>query len=114
MKNRVHTSHTESYRMLAGRNAHQAIKRTDGRLYHRGHIFCRAGENGRPITIGYSSSSKIWSASKGTISELLKWCESLSAKFSAVNATVVAPGLDILSVGEPLTHLPSNVLAVDW
>jgi hypothetical protein len=68
MKNRLHTARQESYRMLAGRNAHQAIRKTDGRLFHQGHIYCAAldGE-GRSILLGYSSGSKIWSGGKGTI-----------------------------------------------
>jgi hypothetical protein len=30
------------------------------------------------------------------------------------NAVIVTPGLDILSVGEPLIAIPANVLGVDW
>src|ERR1019366_1001745 len=80
MKNRLHNSRTESYRMMAGRNPHQAIKRTDGRLYHQGHIFCRALEGEERTTLGYSSGSKIWTASKGNVASLVKWCRKLARK----------------------------------
>lgn len=114
MKNRLRNSRTESYRMLAGPRADQAIKRSDGRLYHRGHVFCRAEENGDRVTLGYSSGSKIWSASKGSVAALVNWCRKLARKMQNTGAVVTAPGLDILSVGEPLRALPENVLAVDW
>jgi hypothetical protein len=114
MKNRLHTSHSESYRVIAGRNAHSAIRRTDGRLFHRGHIFCRAQQDGAAVTLGYSSGSKLWTASKGNITALLDWCRALAQKLSGETKVVSAPGLDILSVGEPLQQLAANVLAADW
>jgi superfamily II DNA or RNA helicase len=114
MKNRLHNSRSESYRIVAGRRADQAIKRTDGRLYHRGHIFCRAQESGERVTLGYSSGSKIWSANKGTVASLVRWCRKLAKKIQNTTAVISAPGLDVLSVGEPLTTIPPNVLAVDW
>lgn len=114
MKNRLHNSRSESYRILAGKRADQAIKRTDGRLYHRGHISCRAHEDGAAVTLGYSSGSKIWSASKGSVASLVRWCRKLARKIQNTTAVISAPGLDLLSVGEPLITIPSNVLAVDW
>jgi superfamily II DNA or RNA helicase len=114
MKNRLHMSNSESYRIIAGRNASSAVRRTDGRLFHRGHIFCRAKEGDSAVTLGYSSGSKLWSMSKGSIVSLLDWCRSLAQKIDNANSAASAPGLDILSVGEPITHLPRNVLGVDW
>jgi hypothetical protein len=38
MRNRVASSTTESYRIITGSNADKAINRSDGRLYHRGHV----------------------------------------------------------------------------
>jgi superfamily II DNA or RNA helicase len=115
MKNRLHTSRQESYRILAGRNAHQSISKTDGRLFHQGHIFCTAldGE-GRSILLGYSSGSKIWSAGKGSIPELVKWCTALARKMETNTGVITAPGLDNLEVGVPLEKLPNDVFAVDW
>ena len=115
MKNRLHSAKQESYRMLAGRSAHLAIRKTDGRLFHQGHVFCTAiNADDQKVTIGYSSGSKIWSSGKGTIPQLVRWCTTLAEKMSSANSKVTAPGLDFLEVGEPLKQLPTNVFAVDW
>jgi superfamily II DNA or RNA helicase len=113
MRNRIHSSRHESYRMLAGSRAEQAVRRTDGRLFHRGHVSCAAIESGDVVTIGYSP-SKIWSSSRGHIPDLLEWCRSLAKKMSSDGTAAMVPGLDHLSVGEPLKTLPKNVLAADW
>ena len=87
MKNRLHTAKHESYRMLAGRNAHQAIRTTDGRLFHQGHIFCTAiNEAQQKITLGYSSGSKLWSSGKGAIPQLIRWCGGMAQKWSLPGA----------------------------
>lgn len=115
MKSRLHTSTHESYRVVAGRRAQQSIRRTDGRLFHQGHIFCTAmNERNEAITLGYSSGSKLWSSGKGTIPHLVKWCDELSCKMQTTTGRITAPGLDLLEVGIPLTTLPSDVFAVDW
>jgi superfamily II DNA or RNA helicase len=115
MKNRLHSAKQESYRMLAGHNAHQAIRKTDGRLFHQGHIACTAiNESGTKITLGYSSGSKLWSSGKGNISVFVRWCGGLARKMESTVGIITAPGLDILTVGVPLTELPDDVFAVDW
>jgi superfamily II DNA or RNA helicase len=115
MKNRLHSAKQESYRILAGHGAHQAIRKSDGRLFHQGHVFCTANDEAQKrITIGYSSGSKIWSTGKGSIPQLIRWCSDLSRKIVSTNSKVSAPGLDILEVGVPLVNLPTNVFAVDW
>jgi len=115
MKNRLHTAKQESYRMLAGRNAHQAIRKTDGRLFHQGHISCTAiNERDEKITLGYSSGSKLWCSGKGTIPQLVRWCEALARKMESTTGVITSPGLDILEVGIPLATLPNDVFAVDW
>lgn len=115
MKNRLHTARQESYRIIAGHNAHQSIRKTDGRLFHQGHIFCTALDgDGRSILLGYSSGSKIWSGGKGTIPEVVKWCAGLARKMETNTGVITAPGLDILEVGVPLDKLPKDVFAVDW
>ena len=115
MKNRLHTARQESYRIIAGHIAQQSIRKTDGRLFHQGHIFCTASdEEGRSILLGYSSGSKIWSGGKGTIPEVVKWCAQLARKMETNTGVIIAPGLDILEVGVPLDKLPKDVFAVDW
>lgn len=115
MKNRLHAARQESYRILAGHSAHQAIRKSDGRLFHQGHIFCTALDSqGTAITLGYSSGSKIWSSGKGSIPEMVRWCSALAAKMDSTSSVITAPGLDILEVGIPLKKIPKDVFAVDW
>lgn len=115
MKNRLHMTMQESYRVIAGRHAQQCIKKTDGRLFHQGHIYCTAlNDAGARVTLGYSSGSKIWSAGTGSVPSLVQWCEELSRKMESDAGVIRAPGLDILEVGVPLTELPDDVFAVDW
>lgn len=114
MRNRLHTSRHERYRIIAGNGAEQAIRKTDGRLFHRGHLSCTAAEGDNRVNIGYSSASKIWSMNAGSIAALIRWCEMLARKLSTDRPAIRAPGLEWLSVGEPLTTIPRNVLAVDW
>ena len=39
MRNSIQSSNTESYRIISGSHAQKAIRKTDGRLFHRGHCF---------------------------------------------------------------------------
>lgn len=115
MRNRVLNSNTESYRIIAGSNAQQAIKETDGRLYHRGHIFGR-GQNpdGTTSTIGFSSASKVWSNTSSQIPQLIKWCENIAKKISSKKEVKTNSGLDILSSGEIAKEIPEGVIAANW
>ncbi|SHK38941.1 Superfamily II DNA or RNA helicase [Roseomonas rosea] len=54
MRNRHHSSLTESYRMITGSRADEAIRPEDARLFHRGHCFGSAKDKGVDITIGLS------------------------------------------------------------
>ena len=114
MKNRVLNSSTESYRIITGSRAQEAIRSTDGQLYHRGHIFGKAEEQGEKITIGYSSASKVWSNRYDRIPELIAWCSTLATKFESEADVNTASGLDFLSVGEEIDKIPEQVICVDW
>lgn len=114
MKNRIPGSNTESYRIVAGPIAQNAVDRTDGQLYHRGHIFGKGDEDGKPTTIGYSSASKVWSNRNLQIPELIRWCSALADKIVSQANVVTHSGLDNLPVGEEVDEIPQNVLDVDW
>lgn len=114
MRNRVASSTTESYRIIAGSNADKAILKSDGRLYHRGHVFGRATESGNAVTIGLSSASKIWSNKSSRLPELIAWCATLASRISSDRTPVTGSGLDFLDVGREINELPSNVIGVDW
>lgn len=114
MRNRVSSSASESYRIISGSNADRAIQKSDGRLYHRGHVFGRASQEGELITIGISSASKIWSNRSGKVSDLIDWCATLARRMSSASNPMAGSGLDHLDLGEELAELPDDIVAVEW
>lgn len=114
MRNRQHSSLTESYRMITGSNADQAIREEDARLFHRGHCFGSAIENGVDITIGLSSASKIWSNTSMALPDLLSWCANIARKVNQAGQAVTGSRLDILQMGEPVSAIPAHVLSAEW
>ena len=114
MRNRVASSTTESYRIITGSNADKAIMKSDGRLYHRGHAFGKASDDGDIVTIGLSSASKIWSNKSAKIPELISWCQTLARRISSNHSSNTGSGLDNLAVGEEIDELPSGIIGVDW
>lgn len=115
MRNRNAGTVAEAYRMLSGSGVHEAIQKSDGQLYHRGHVFGRADGAAGKVTIGVSSLSKVWRSDSTRIPELLEWCDELAAKIMNDTPVVTASGLDFLSAGEDVTALPTaGVIAADW
>lgn len=114
MRNRVSSNTTESYRIITGSNADKSVLKSDSRLYHRGHVFGRATENGSAVTIGLSSASKIWSNRSSKLPELIEWCSKLAQKISSDRIPITNSGLDYLDVGQQLEALPEGIVAVDW
>ncbi|GJE41131.1 DEAD/DEAH box helicase [Methylobacterium soli] len=114
MRNRQQSSLTESYRMITGSRADEAIRPEDSRLFHRGHCFGSAVENGIDVTIGLSSASKIWSNTSLSLLELLTWCQSLARKIEDNGAAVTGSKLDLLAMGEPVAQIPSRILFAEW
>ncbi len=114
MRNRVASNTTESYRIITGSNADKAILKSDGRLYHRGHVFGRASEKGDSVTIGLSSASKIWSNKSSKLPEFIAWCAKLARKISGDRIPITNSGLDYLDAGEELDALPPGIIEVDW
>lgn len=114
MRNRVASNTTESYRIITGSNADKAILKSDGRLYHRGHVFGRASDAGNKVTIGLSSASKIWSNRSSRLPELIEWCETLAQRIDSGRTPSSGSGLDYLEVGEEADQLPEGIIGVDW
>jgi superfamily II DNA or RNA helicase len=115
MRNRVYNNNTESYRIITGSNAQKAVKATDGRLYNRGHIFGKGiNPDGTSTTIGFSSSSKVWSNTTSQIPELISWCKMLAVKISSDKEVKTNSGLDNLAVGEVVTSIPDGIIAAGW
>ncbi|MHA1216763.1 MAG: DEAD/DEAH box helicase, partial [Candidatus Thorarchaeota archaeon] len=116
MRNALPNSPTESYRIIAGPRADEAIQRTDGRLFHRGHVFGKGIAGDGQVTIGYSSASKVWSNKNALIPELVAWCRLLARKISSdQQPRPTQSGLDNLGVGEEIQSIPAHpVIAADW
>lgn len=114
MKNSVTSSNSESYQTKMGSDLKQSVSNTDGKLYHRGHVFLRGEANGKHLTIGYSSGSKVWSNSTLRVPEVIAWCKDLGSKLLRKEQVVTGTTLDFLDVGKPLNELPEDVIAVAW
>lgn len=114
MKNSVTSVYSESYQTKMGPDLSKAVSDTDGKLNHRGHLYLRGVDNGKTITIGYSSGSKVWSNTSLRVPEIIEWCKVLSGKLTRREAVVTGTTLDVLGVGEPLVGMPDNAIAVRW
>ena len=115
MKNTVQTSNTESYQIKAGPSAQNAISVSDGLLYQRGHVFGKGiAADGKSVTIGYSSSSKVWSNATARVAELIEWCQSLAGKLNSCDPVVTGTRLDALAVGEEIEVLPLGLIGAAW
>ena len=111
MRKRNKLGRIESYRMISGPSADKAIQDTDGRLFDRGHCFGKAIDEGDQITIGVSTSSKVWSNTYDRIPELLEWCNALAVKIASGRNPRTGSRLDLLSAGQDLERVPAGVIA---
>jgi superfamily II DNA or RNA helicase len=114
MRNRSAFGNAESYRMITGKSADKAVQKSDGRFYDRGHCFGRGKENGKDVTIGFSSASKVWANQRGTLPEFFAWCRKLAAKLVSDGAVSTSSGLDHLPLGKHVRQFPPYLVAGDW
>jgi superfamily II DNA or RNA helicase len=114
MRNRILNSNTESYRIITGKKAHRSVQRSDGRLFHRGHIFGKGADGDKSVTIGYSSASKVWSNENTQIPELVEWCRTLAKRIVDDKPMPEVAGLEHLAIADEITELPDNVIAATW
>jgi hypothetical protein len=114
MRNRTLRGNSESYRIVVGPAAHRAIKKSDGRQYHRGHSYGRAKENGRAVTIGLSTASKIWSNTSSRLPKLIAWCDVLAHRLTSKDIAMTLCELDFLQTGRRATEIPEGVIAASW
>lgn len=114
MKKRQAASLAESYRIMAGSHADEAIRAEDARLYDRGHCFGSATDGDSRITIGLSSASKIWSNATLSLPELLGWCRKLARKIHDKKAALTGSKLDMLLTGSTVTRIPARALYAMW
>lgn len=102
MANRLQSMNVESYRILTGPSTEQIISAKDAQLYHRGHVF--GGDDSS--TVGFSSSSKIWSTARQPIHDFVKWCKSIAAQLSSNERVETGSNLDLLDTGRVICELP--------
>jgi len=115
MRNSIQTSSTESYRIITGPSAQKAIRKSDGRLFHRGHCFGKGTDDTGEVTIGYSSGSKVWSNSYLTIPQFIKWCNDIANKITSKGTTLTNSPLDFIPVSEEVNTIPDKyIISLDW
>ncbi len=114
LKNRAAFGNAEAYRMISGRAADRALQQSDGRSYNRGHCFGRGGPADDQRTLGLSSGSKVWSASRDQIPVLLAWCAKIVQQIATGHRVTTGSGLDYVQPGEGLTAFPPELILVDW
>lgn len=115
MRNRNHGTVAEAYRIISGSSVDLSIRKSDGQLYHRGHVFGRANAGEGKVTIGVSSLSKVWRSNTTQIPELLEWCRELAGKIASDAPVMTGSGLDFLDTGQEAHAIPDAVpIAADW
>ena len=110
MQNR-YAENGESYRIYAGSNTAAAIDESTGRMRSAGHAFCKGLKGGSPVTIGYSSGSKVWSSTYLPIPEYIAWCDEYGTRI-ANNSLVVKTNTnyDFLPLPQKLNKYPNNII----
>lgn len=109
MQNR-YSEDGESYRIYAGSNTASSIDETTGKMRSAGHAFCKANKDDVPVTIGYSSGSKIWSSSYLQIPEYVAWCNECGSKIADEGIIVkTQTNYDLLPIPKRLQNYPSSV-----
>jgi hypothetical protein len=113
LKNTAINTQAESYRVLTGPRAERAVTAGDGRAFVQGHFFGSGTDGGERETIGASSSSRVWSNQRLTVSEYLDWTSKLNGRLNGREG--VAPSqLDLVQHSRSLQGLPALVIGGSW
>lgn len=113
LKNTAINTQAESYRVLTGPRAERAVTAGDGRSFVQGHFFGSGAEGEERETIGASSSSRIWSNQRLTVSEYLDWISKLNGRLNGT-AGIAASQLDLVQHSRTLRALPAIVIGAGW
>lgn len=114
LRNSLHRSRAETYRMVTGRTVNRAIQPADGQSYTLGHSFGTALDDGKPVTIGWSGTGKIWSNTSHRIPDLIDWCERLACRFASPDEVLTESELDFFRTGKAITTIPIGVISAEW
>jgi hypothetical protein len=113
-RNALHPN-DETYRIMAGPSAQNAVDSTDGVMYRRGHVFCSAEDrDDQRVNLGYSSAGKVWSNQSNRIPGLVDWIVILADRIATYSNFSTGSGIDYLSVGEEIEEIPDHVIAAHW
>lgn len=105
----------ESYRISTGSNVANNIDPQTGKMYSPGHVFCKASGQDNRVTIGYSSSGKIWSQEFKAINEYVRWCDINGLKIVNQDLHVhTNTNLDSMALSEELIRYPEDIFMVDF
>lgn len=113
-RNALAANRSVSYETLNGSAADEQLAQSDARAYRRGHWFCSAVENGREVTLGLSSASKLWSNTVDRIPKLVAWCDTLARRLASARTPTTLSNLDLLGTGDEVSELPEGVVFADW
>lgn len=114
MRSRFAGRQTESYRIIAGSSCDRAISTTISKQFAGGHVSCSGIRDGVPETIGFSSSSKVWSPNTGDVSDLITWMNRMAGLLTDARPFRVDGQLNRLTSSEPISVLPAEVFAARW
>lgn len=114
LRNRVQHANTESYRIVAGGNAHKCITKDLGDAFFTGHLFCKGEDGEDEVTIGYSGSSKIWSISSSNIPGFVEWCRQIAVKLGTEGEVITGCEIDFLASCRVVERVPLGVIAATW
>lgn len=113
LQNRV--SNEEAYLISSGPDVGNTYDPATGKLYAAGHVFCKAEKDGVSYTIGYSSGSKIWSSTYGSIKEFIEWCKLCAKKINNEKMVVKTnTTFDFVPISQKLDKFPNTILLIRW
>lgn len=113
LKNTAINTQAESYRVLTGPRAERAVTAGDGRSFVQGHFFGSGVDGEERETIGASSSSRIWSNQRLSVSEYLDWISKLNGRLNGT-AGIAPSQLDLVQHSRTLSALPVTVIGAGW
>ena len=103
------------FRMSVGPDVEEALSLTEKQKGQKAFVFGIGYENGEKISLGCSYKGRIWSHSRGNLSQFKNWCIELSQKLTNSNIN----GNQILKetlIPEAILELPPGVspIFIDW
>lgn len=113
MQNRSANS-GESYRIIAGPNAENTIRKSHSKNYANGHVFMKGTADGSNVTVGYSSGSKVWSNAYEKIPNFINWCKILAAKIVSNREVKTNTGFDNLPIGKVVDNFQLPAHSATW